>query len=230
MNDELQKHIPDQVGRFDDSFNANCIGDQFTLLGVPTILFEAGHYPNDYYREYTRKMIFVALISGLQHIYENVIVGDKIANYLGITKKLRYNTTIQHCEKYLLRKSVEMIDPNLLPSEILWRTKEAFSDGVSSMTKSWFTIIQEKINALNNINPVINNALVDTRIFYEKSKISTLNPPQTLEQVYYRYLYNKDYKNCDHLIEYFWMPKYVNANDASARTLKFYNEKNTNKI
>ncbi|MGV1011871.1 MAG: M14 family metallopeptidase [Flavobacterium sp.] len=86
MNDELQKHIPDQVARFDDGFNANCIGDQFTLLGVPTILFEAGHYPNDYYREYTRKMIFVALISGLQHIYENVIVGDKIANYLGITK------------------------------------------------------------------------------------------------------------------------------------------------
>jgi hypothetical protein len=86
MNTELQKHIPNQVARFDDGFNANCIGDQFTLLGVPTILFEAGHYPNDYYREYTRKMIFIALISGLQHIYENVIVGDKIANYLGITK------------------------------------------------------------------------------------------------------------------------------------------------
>ncbi len=86
MNEELQKHIPDQVGRFDDGFNANCIGDQFTLLGVPTILFEAGHYPNDYYREYTRKMIFIALISGLQHIYEIDIVGDKNANYFEITK------------------------------------------------------------------------------------------------------------------------------------------------
>ena len=86
MNTELQKHIPNQVGRFDDSFNPNCIGDQFTLLGVPTILFEAGHYPNDYYREYTRKMIFIALISGLQHIYEIDIVGDKNANYFEITK------------------------------------------------------------------------------------------------------------------------------------------------
>lgn len=86
MNTELQKHIPNQVGRFDDSFNANCIGDQFTLLGVPTILFEAGHYPNDYYREYTRKMIFIALISGLQHIYEIDIVDDKNANYFEITK------------------------------------------------------------------------------------------------------------------------------------------------
>lgn len=86
MNEELQKHIPNQVARFDDGFNANCIGDQFTLLGVSTILFEAGHYPNDYYREYTRKMIFIALISGLQHVYENVVVDDKNANYLGITK------------------------------------------------------------------------------------------------------------------------------------------------
>ena len=86
MNTELQKHIPNQVGRFDDSFNANCIGDQFTLLGVPTILFEAGHYPNDYYREFTRKMIFIALISGLQHIYEIDIVDDKNANYFEITK------------------------------------------------------------------------------------------------------------------------------------------------
>jgi asparagine synthase (glutamine-hydrolysing) len=150
--------------------------------------------------------------------------------YLGITKKLRYETTIQHCEKYLLRKSVEMIDPHLLPSEILWRTKEAFSDGVSTMEKSWFAIIQEKINALNTINPVINNALNETHNFYEKNKTSALNPPKTLEQIYYRYLYNKDYINCDHLIEYFWMPKYVNANDASARTLNLYNEKNTNKV
>ena len=84
MNDELQKHIPNQVGRFDDSFNLNCIGDQFTSLNVPTILFEAGHYQEDYYREFTRKMIFIALISGLRHIYENDIVNNKNAFYLQI--------------------------------------------------------------------------------------------------------------------------------------------------
>ena len=84
MNDELQKHIPNQVGRFDDGFNLNCIGDRFTSLHVPTILFEAGHYKDDYYREYTRKMIFIALISGLKHIYENDIVSNKNAYYLQI--------------------------------------------------------------------------------------------------------------------------------------------------
>lgn len=82
MNEELQKHIPNQVGRFDDGFNLNCIGDMFTYLNVPTILFEAGHYENDYHREFTRKMIFIALISGLKHIYENDVVNNKNEIYL----------------------------------------------------------------------------------------------------------------------------------------------------
>ena len=59
---------------------------------------------------------------------------------------------------------------------------------------------------------------------------TTINKPTTQEQIYYRYLFNKHYKGCDHLIEYFWMPKYVNAKDASARTLNCYNENNTNNI
>ena len=63
---------------------------------------------------------------------------------------------------------------------------------------------------------------------YQEHTIS-YNKPITLEQAYYRYLYNKHYQATDHLIEYFWMPKYVNANDASARTLKIYSENNTNK-
>lgn len=86
MNNELQKHIPEQVGRFDDGFNVNCIGDRFTSLNVPTILFEAGHYENDYYREFTRKMIFFALVSGLRYINENDIVDNKTADYLSISQ------------------------------------------------------------------------------------------------------------------------------------------------
>lgn len=86
MNNELQNHIPGQVGRFDDAFNINCTGDRFTFLKVPTILFEAGHYHEDYYREFTRKMIFIALISGLQYIYENDIVDNKNDDYLQISQ------------------------------------------------------------------------------------------------------------------------------------------------
>ena len=84
MNEVLQKHIPNQVGRFDDAFNLNCVGDTFQSLHVPTILFEAGHFQNDYQREVTRKLIFMALISGLDIIYDNVVVDNKTSDYLKI--------------------------------------------------------------------------------------------------------------------------------------------------
>jgi hypothetical protein len=63
MNAFLQQIIPNQVGRYDDSFNDNCVGDKFQMAEVPTILFEAGHYKRDYMRDITRKFIFGALIS-----------------------------------------------------------------------------------------------------------------------------------------------------------------------
>lgn len=84
MNQELQKYIPNQVGRFDDSFNINCIGDMFQSLGVSTILFEAGHFQGDYEREETRKYIFIALLSSLLNSYENVNFKVNIELYLNI--------------------------------------------------------------------------------------------------------------------------------------------------
>ena len=98
-----------------------------------------------------------------------------------------------------------MIAPELLPSEILYRKKEAFSDGVSSLNHSWYQIIQEKVEYMN---------LVDS--------LYIINPPTTKEQKYYRELFESYYPHCAHIIPYFWMPKYVNATDASARTLQIY--------
>jgi hypothetical protein len=84
MNNILQKFIPNQVGRFDDSFNINCVGDTFQFLNVPTILIEAGHFQVDYDRELPRKFVFIALVEGLKKIYENDIVSNKIEDYMNI--------------------------------------------------------------------------------------------------------------------------------------------------
>ncbi len=86
INDELQKYIPGQIGRFDDSFNLNCIGDTFQFLGAPTILFEAGHYAGDYEREITRKFLFFSLISEFKLISENDLVDNRINDYLNISQ------------------------------------------------------------------------------------------------------------------------------------------------
>lgn len=84
LNKELQNHIPAQVGRYDDSFNANCVGDTFQMFGVPTILFEAGHYQNDYQREETRKFIFIALLSAFEAMNKSLLGDDIFNNYLSI--------------------------------------------------------------------------------------------------------------------------------------------------
>ena len=84
MNTVLQQLIPNQIGRFDDAFNINCTGDAFQFLKIPTILFEAGHFNNDYQREHSRKYLFIALVAGLLENNENVIVGNEKEVYLNI--------------------------------------------------------------------------------------------------------------------------------------------------
>jgi len=84
INDVLQNYIPGQIGRFDDSFNINCIGDTFQYLGVPTLLFEAGHFAGDYDREITRKFIFFALVSSFIILSENDVVSNRNDKYLNI--------------------------------------------------------------------------------------------------------------------------------------------------
>lgn len=84
INSKLQKHIPGQVGRFDDSFNINCIGDTFQSLGVPTILVEAGHFPEDYLREETRKYVFISLVCAFKVLLENDLENNKFDEYLSI--------------------------------------------------------------------------------------------------------------------------------------------------
>uniref|UniRef100_UPI004049E513 M14 family metallopeptidase n=1 Tax=Flavobacterium sp. TaxID=239 RepID=UPI004049E513 len=84
MNNRLKAFIPNQIGRFDDGFNRNCVGDTFQSFGVPTILFEAGHFQNDYEREQTRFYIFIALFESILRIYENDIVSNDFEDYMQI--------------------------------------------------------------------------------------------------------------------------------------------------
>lgn len=106
INKELQKYIPNQVGRFDDSFNINCTGDYFTNKGFPTILFEAGHYHNDYQRDIVRKYVFISIKSAISTIGENVIVGSNFNKYLHIYQNNK-------CFYDFIFKNVKIIDNNV---------------------------------------------------------------------------------------------------------------------
>ena len=134
-----------------------------------------------------------------------------VQTYLSIDPNLRFHPGEKQCEKYFLRKTVELFGNNLLPNKVLWRKKEAFSDGVSKQTKSWFEIIQDHVKLIN---------------FDYQDNIS-YNIPETQEQKYYRYIFNEKFTNklSEQVIPYFWMPKFCNAKDASARTLDIYKNK-----
>jgi len=142
-----------------------------------------------------------------------------IPPYFRNHKNLKYNTTIYgNSEKFILRYSFseqnfkDYTGRQLLPEIILWRKKEAFSDGVSSQGRSLYQILQEQI--ANNMNMNINTYDIPN---YYKPCIET-------EKKYYKIIFDVAYPNCLHILPYFWMPKYTNATDPSARTLTFYSD------
>lgn len=131
--------------------------------------------------------------------------------YLSIPYPVRCHSEWGECEKYLLRNAFATVD-NLLPEQILWRTKEAFSDGVSGHGRSLYTILQERIASIDGLLEEYKNSVLD-----EDNHLK----PKTLEQYYYRRTFDRIYKNSAKIVPYFWMPKYTNnaTTDPSARTL-----------
>ena len=124
--------------------------------------------------------------------------------YLSINPELRMSNN--KIEKCMLRKAFEK--DNLLPDSVLWRQKEAFSDGVTNETRSWHKIIQE---------------FVDTQIsdeYFENNKNKyTHNTPVLKESFYYREIFEKYYPGKSNVIPYFWMPLWCEeTNDPSARS------------
>lgn len=148
--------------------------------------------------------------------------------YLSIPPKKRCHTTQGFCEKYLLRSA---FDKKLIPDSVLWRTKEAFSDGVSKTNDSWSDIIKRHVKEkiFNSEDyPDNDQEIIDALV---KDKNITHNIPTTLEQLYYRLIYEKYYGNVNSkIIPYFWMPRYVKATDASARSLNIYKIRNNKNI
>jgi asparagine synthase (glutamine-hydrolysing) len=128
---------------------------------------------------------------------------------------MNYNHLLGVCiEKFILRHSFscenfkDSSDRQILPDEILFRKKEAFSDGVSGQGHSLYKILQEHIAIYLNID----------------EKKDSYKPCIQTEKNYYKKIFDSYYPNCSHILPYFWMPKYTDAVDPSARTLSFYIE------
>ena len=140
--------------------------------------------------------------------------------YLSIPQKERYEQN-KIIEKFFIRNSFthanfeDVYGKQILPDEILWRKKEAFSDGISSKGRSLYTILQEYISTTLKLEN-----------YYEENVINKYPISIETEKFYYKGLFDSYYPNCDNIVPYFWMPRYTNASDPSARTLELYNNNN----
>lgn len=130
-----------------------------------------------------------------------------ISSYWEIPSEWRH-PKYKGIEKWWLRKAFE--NTGLLPDEVLWRKKEAFSDGVSSKEKSWFEIIQDYIK---------------TQVTEEE--FNNQNECPTMESYYYKKIFKNYFgEKRVNILPHYWQPKWTNQSgyvDPSARTLNVYN-------
>ena len=112
-------------------------------------------------------------------------------------------------EKYLFRKAFE----HLLPPELVWRVKTAFSDGVSNAENPWYEIIKAHMNEKYTDED-----------FEEKSSKYEHNTPYDKESLYYREVYESYYPNSAHTIPYFWKQPFMEEEDPSAWCAEKNNE------
>ena len=103
-------------------------------------------------------------------------------------------------EKYILRTAFE----GYLPHDVLWRRKEGFSDGVSSVKKAWYHHIQEFVDRI--IPDYLFNPVFPSK-----------------EAMYYKLIFDHYFPTYSLKIDY-WMPKWSATNDPSGRLISAYDE------
>jgi asparagine synthase (glutamine-hydrolysing) len=116
----------------------------------------------------------------------------------------------QRMEKQLLREAFAHVYPNILPENVLWRQKEAFSDAVSMKSKSWYKVLQD------HIEPMISDT--DYSVFRMKYEYL---PPVSKESYYYRKRFEELFGHtCEEVVPHFWLPQWCAATtEPSARAL-----------
>lgn len=111
---------------------------------------------------------------------EDKMPGQKYLNGIDIDSHL-INTKLdgQRIEKHILRKCFTTDDYDYLPTDVLWRQKEQFSDGVGY---SWIdTLRSYAASQVNNDE------------YYKRNELYPINTPATKEAFYYRKIFNELY-------------------------------------
>jgi asparagine synthase (glutamine-hydrolysing) len=118
---------------------------------------------------------------------------------------------LMYSENYMEKQIVRDSFKNYLPNEILYRSKEAFSDAVSNSEINWAKSIQLVAEKEISDEELENNKFI-------------INKPKTKDSLYFRKIFNLFYQNRDNIIPHYWLPRFQKEEilDPSARVLKCY--------
>lgn len=130
--------------------------------------------------------------------------------YVKFIKKINPKL-LMYSEKYMEKQIIRDSFVGYLPNEILYRSKEAFSDAVSSKEVNWYKSIQSLAES------TITQQELSTNPFQ-------INKPETIEALYYRRIFDSYYSKRCNVIPYYWLPKFQSEKvvDPSATVLKCY--------
>ena len=135
---------------------------------------------------------------------------DFVKYVMSIDPKLKVNT--YHMGKYLLRRA--FAQDRILPDDILWRQKAAFSDAVGH-------------SMVDDLKEYAETKYTDAE-FEQKRQQYTFAQPFTKESLLYREIFEKYYPGQSPMVKDFWMPNKdwegCQVSDPSARVLSNYGE------
>lgn len=139
------------------------------------------------------------------------LINEFVEMYLSIDKRYRCVEKCGGfqevtCEKWLLRKAFD--GKNIIPQDVVWRKKEAQSDGCSSKEKSWYKIIEE---------------YVETQIIKPVPPTLDFIKPRTDEERYYLGVFYKIYgEQFLNIITERWSMQFCKYTNPSARVMDIY--------
>ena len=133
MMEELQKHIPGKIARFNDEFEPRAFGDNFQKSGSSTILLESGGCFGDDEKQTIRKYNFIALLKAFEVIAQQSYQEKDVLNYWMIPENKK---EIFH----LLFKNVLYSDgENTYRLDIALNYTEVLNAANRSLQKCWTT-------------------------------------------------------------------------------------------
>ncbi len=120
-------------------------------------------------------------------------------------------TLLMYRSDYIEKKIIRDSFKGYLPDEILYRSKEAFSDAVSSNDLNWADAIKKIADDTITDNDLLMNPFI-------------VNKPKTKDALLFRRIFNDIYPNRDTIIPHYWLPKFQTSEilDPSAKVLNSY--------